>query len=87
MTLEKALRLAELMEPGHVVDEELLIEFLNELEGLIQVEIMLLAPEEVTVYTVARDTPTPGLEKAPAKTLDAIADRVRELGIPCTVGY
>lgn len=51
MTLEKALRLAELMEPGHVVDEELLIEFLNELEGLIQVEIMLLAPEEVVVYT------------------------------------
>lgn len=51
MTLEKALRLAGLMEPGHVVDEELLIEFLNELEGLIQVEIMLLAPEEVVVYT------------------------------------
>ena len=46
-----------------------------------------IEPEEVTVYTVARDTPTPGLEKAPAKTLDAIADRVRELGIPCTVGY
>lgn len=51
MTLEKALRLAGLMEPGHVVDEELLIEFLNELEGLIQVEIMLLAHEEVVVYT------------------------------------
>ena len=51
MTLEKALRLAELMEPGHVVDRELLIEFLNELEGLVQTEIMLIAPEEVTSYT------------------------------------
>ena len=46
-----------------------------------------IGPEEVTVYTVARDTPTPGLEKAPAEVLDAIADRVRGLGIPCTVGY
>jgi len=46
-----------------------------------------IGPEEVTVYTVARDTPTPGLEKAPAEVLDAIADRVRALGIPCTVGY
>lgn len=51
MTLEKALRLAGLMEPGHVVDEELLIEFLNELEGKIQMEIFLVAPEEVIVYT------------------------------------
>lgn len=46
-----------------------------------------IGPEEVTVYTVARDTPTPGLEKAPAEALDAIADRVRQLGITCTVGY
>lgn len=51
MTLEKALRLAELMEPGHVVNQELLIEFLSELEGLIQTEIMLLAPEEIITYT------------------------------------
>ena len=56
------------------------------------VEAWLLAlrriqPEGVTIYTVDRDTPAPGLAKAPRETLDAIAQRVRKLGIPCTVGY
>lgn len=46
-----------------------------------------IAPEAATVYTVARDTPVPGLAKAPADVLDGIADRVRALGIPCSVGY
>jgi wyosine [tRNA(Phe)-imidazoG37] synthetase (radical SAM superfamily) len=56
------------------------------------VEAWLLAlerirPEGVTIYTVDRDTPASGLSKAPRETLDAIAQRVRALGFPCTVGY
>jgi hypothetical protein len=41
----------------------------------------------VTIYTVDRDTPAPGLMKAPREALDAIAQRVRDLGLPCIVGY
>lgn len=44
-------------------------------------------PQMATIYTVARDTPAPGLEKAPKEALDAIAGRVRALDIPCQVSY
>lgn len=46
-----------------------------------------IRPQAVTIYTVDRDTPVPGLAKASPAALDAIADRVRALGFPCTVGY
>lgn len=46
-----------------------------------------IGPSAATIYTVARDTPFPGMYKAPPAQLDAIADRVRALGIPCSVGY
>lgn len=46
-----------------------------------------IRPQEVTIYTVARDTPVPGLEKASPAILDATAERVRALGIPCQVSY
>ena len=46
-----------------------------------------IRPQEVTIYTVARDTPVPGLEKASPAILDGIAERVRALGIPCQVSY
>ncbi len=46
-----------------------------------------IRPQAVTIYTVARETPAKGLLKAPAEVLDAIAARVRELGIPCQVSY
>lgn len=46
-----------------------------------------IKPEGVTIYTVDRDTPAPGLMKAPREALDAIAQRVRDLGLPCIVGY
>lgn len=49
--------------------------------------LVRIRPEGVTIYTVDRDTPASGLSKAPRKTLDAIAKRVRALGFPCTVGY
>jgi len=46
-----------------------------------------IQPEEVMVYTIDRDTPSPLLEKASPAELDAIAERVRNLGIPCQVSY
>lgn len=46
-----------------------------------------IRPTGVTVYTIARDTPTSGLRKAPPTALDAVGRRVRALGIPCSVSY
>ena len=46
-----------------------------------------IGPEAVTIYTVARETPVEGLSKAAPEVLDAIAERVRALGIRCTVSY
>lgn len=49
--------------------------------------IKYISPREVMVYTIDRETPAHGLEKAPHDTLDAIANRVRALGLPCKVAY
>ena len=46
-----------------------------------------IAPKEVQVYTIDRQTPSPLLEKATPQELDDIARRVRELGITCQVSY
>lgn len=46
-----------------------------------------IRPQEATIYTVARETPVAGLAKAAPEALDAIATRVRALGIPCQVSY
>ena len=46
-----------------------------------------IRPSEVMIYTIDRDTPSPLLEKASAEELDAIAERVRSLDIPCQVSY
>ena len=46
-----------------------------------------IKPQAATIYTIARETPAAGLEKAPADALDAIAARVEALGIPCQVSY
>ena len=37
------------------------------------------------VYTIDRDTPAPNLEKVAVEELRAIAERVRDLGIECSV--
>lgn len=44
-------------------------------------------PKDVSIYTIARDTPHQGLQKASPDTLDLIAKRVRALGYPCQVSY
>ena len=46
-----------------------------------------IAPREVMIYTIDRETPTKGLEKASREQLDAIRDRVIAAGIPCTASY
>lgn len=44
-----------------------------------------IRPGSVMVYSLDRDTPCPTLEKVPREELEAIAARVRRLGIPCSV--
>ena len=46
-----------------------------------------IKPQQVMVYTIDRETPAQGLEKASREQLDAIRDRVIEAGIPCTASY
>ena len=44
-----------------------------------------IAPRSVMVYTIDRDTPAPNLVKVPIEELRAIAERVKALGIDCSV--
>jgi len=46
-----------------------------------------IAPREVMIYTIDRETPDHSLQKATHEELDAIRDRVVALGIPCTASY
>ncbi|HCC87691.1 MAG TPA: radical SAM protein [Prevotella sp.] len=46
-----------------------------------------IAPQEVMVYTIDRETPDHDLRKASHEELDSIRDRVMDLGIPCTASY
>ena len=46
-----------------------------------------IAPQQVMVYTIDRETPMHSLLKATPQQLDRIALLVRQLGIPCSVSY
>ena len=46
-----------------------------------------IRPQQVMAYTIDRETPTQGLEKASREQLDAIRDRVIALGFPCSASY
>ncbi|MBQ0049346.1 MAG: radical SAM protein [Bacteroidales bacterium] len=46
-----------------------------------------IGPRQVMIYTIDRETPSPLLRKASPEQLDAIAARVRSLGIPCSASY
>ena len=46
-----------------------------------------IAPQQVMVYTVDRDTPVQGLRKATREQLDGIKARVEALGISCQASY
>ena len=49
--------------------------------------VKAIRPQQVMVYTIDRETPAPGLQKASREQLDAIRDRVIAAGIPCTASY
>ena len=49
--------------------------------------VKAIAPQQVMIYTIDRETPTQGLQKATREQLDAIRDRVIASGIPCTASY
>ena len=49
--------------------------------------VKAIHPQQVMVYTIDRETPTQGLEKASREQLDAIRDRVIAAGIPCSASY
>ena len=46
-----------------------------------------IAPQQVMVYTIDRETPMQSLLKATPQQLDRIALLVRQLSIPCSVSY
>ena len=46
-----------------------------------------IRPEQVMIYTIDRETPVPTLQKATPAELDSIAERVRALGMKCSVAY
>ena len=46
-----------------------------------------IAPRQVMIYTIDRETPAPDLLKATREELDRIGELVREAGIPCSVSY
>ncbi len=46
-----------------------------------------IRPSKVMIYTIDRETPIAGLLKALPEQLDAIAQRIRELGIETSVSY
>ena len=49
--------------------------------------VKAIQPQQVMVYTIDRETPAQGLQKASREQLDAIRDRVIAAGIPCSASY
>lgn len=46
-----------------------------------------IAPRQVMIYTIDRETPSPLLQKATHEELDSIAEQVKDIGIPVSVSY
>ena len=46
-----------------------------------------IAPRQVMIYTIDRETPAQGLKKASKAELDNILMRVEKLGISCSASY
>ena len=46
-----------------------------------------IAPRQVMIYTIDRETPVQGLLKATPERLNQIARQVRDAGLDCTVSY
>ncbi len=50
-------------------------------------QVKEIAPRQVMIYTIDRETPAHGLLKATHDELDRIGELVRDAGIPCSVSY
>ncbi len=50
-------------------------------------QVKEIAPRQVMIYTIDRETPAHGLMKATHEELDRIGELLREAGIPCSVSY
>lgn len=85
---------------GHVIIQTMFLKGIAQLETPYPVDnttdeyvipwlkaISDIKPQQVMIYTIDRETPTRGLQKASHKELDTIRDRVCALGIPCTASY
>ena len=46
-----------------------------------------IAPRQVMIYTIDRETPDQGLQKASKEDLARIAEKVKEAGFPVSVSY
>jgi hypothetical protein len=46
-----------------------------------------IAPQQVMIYTIDRETPLSSLSKATPDELDAIAKRIEALGLAVSVSY
>jgi hypothetical protein len=46
-----------------------------------------IAPREVMIYTIDRETPQEGLQKATREELDRIVALIKDAGIPATASY
>jgi len=46
-----------------------------------------IAPSQVMIYTLDRETPAHALKKTAPEKLDEIAEKVRQLGIKCSASY
>lgn len=46
-----------------------------------------IKPQQVMIYTIDRETPTAGLEKAERATLDKIKEMVENIGLSCSASY
>ena len=46
-----------------------------------------IAPRQVMIYTIDRETPDHDLEKATHEELDRIAELIKAAGIPVSVSY
>ncbi|MGL5957754.1 MAG: radical SAM protein, partial [Phocaeicola sp.] len=46
-----------------------------------------IAPRQVMIYTIDRETPSKGLKKATKEELDAIATLLRKANIDVSVSY
>ena len=58
----------------------------EEVAGWLQA-LQEIAPKQVMIYTIDRETPAQGLQKATHEELDGIAERARKAGFDVTVSY